>query len=214
MSALTIKVDISGAGEVDAVLQAMRNGLARRGPMHSRMAVRAMEATQGHLRSDQSHNTAARLGATPTGFRNKAAASVTAQHDEDEGRVVIPRRTGLGRAFGDVVIRPGSGRTYLTIPAHSKTYGKSVRDNFPEGTFRFAPMGRYRALLWADGPYKGEVAYWLKREVSQKQDRTLLPSDAVYIKVARDAAIKYLNNLASGGPRGGISTGFPSAFPS
>lgn len=193
MSALTIKIDLQGIGEVDQVLQDMRNGLARRGPMHARMAVKAMEETQGHLRRDKSHNTAARLGASPTGFREKSAASVTAQHDEQEARVVIPRDTGLGRAFGDVVIRPGSGRTYLTIPAHAKTYGKSVRDNFPEGTFRFALMGLHRALLWADGPDKGKVAYWLKREISQKQDRTLLPSDARYLEVARLAAIEYLN---------------------
>lgn len=212
MSALTIGVTISGVGEVEMALQAMRNALARRGPMHARMAVRGQQFTQDYLRKLNRHRSAQRLGASPTGHHNKAAAAVEAQHDENEARVVIPRRTGLGRAFGDVVIRPGSGRTYLTIPAHQTTYGRSVRD-FPEGTFRFAIMGRHRALLWADGPDKGGVGYWLKRQVFQKQDRTLLPSDEGYAGVARRAAIEYLNNLASGGPRGGTPTGMPSAFP-
>jgi hypothetical protein len=130
--------------------------------------------------------------------------------------VTIPRRTGLGRAFGDVTIRPGSGKTYLTLPAHQTTYGKSRRD-FPEGAFRLAVIQSWRVFLaqvFVSGPYQGEVGFWLKREVKQKQDRTLLPSDEGYAGVGRRAAIEYLTNLASGGSRGGTSSGMPSAFPS
>jgi hypothetical protein len=218
MSALTIQVELEGFGEVDAVLQTLRNSLARRGPMHARMAVRAMEETQDHLGKDQSHNTANRLGANPTGFRKKSAARVTAQSDEDEGRVVIPRNTGLGRAFGDVEISPGPGRTYLPIPAHQTTYGHSPRDGFfPEDTFHFAVINSWRvflALVFTAGPYKGEVGFWLKRKVNQKQDRSLLPSNERYTKVARLAAVEYLTNLIENpnSPAGGTSSGMPSAF--
>ena len=194
MSALTIEVTLEGMSETDMVLQQLRNALARRGPMHARMAVYGQRITQKHLRDDNSHRSADRLGASPTGFRNQNAAAVEAQSDDNEARVVIPRRTGLGRAFAEVLIRPGSGRTYLTIPAHQTTYGKSVRD-FPDGTFRFAIIRSFRtfpAQVFADGPYQGEVGFWLKREVRQKQDRTLLPPDEEYASAARGGAVDYL----------------------
>ena len=211
MSALTIQITLAGAGETDMALQELRNALARRGPMHAVMAVRGKTFTQDYLRGLNRHRTAERLGATPGGHHQKAAAAVEAASDDGQAVIRIPRRTGLGRAFGDVVLRPGSGRTYLTIPAHAKTYGRSVRD-FPEDSFRFVPLGRFRALVWAAGPDKGEVAYWLKREVTQKQDRTLLPSDEGYAGVARRAAIEYLTSLLHPeGPRGGIPTGIPAA---
>jgi len=180
-------------------LQALRNAIAKRGPMHARMAVRGQQFTQNYLRKLNRHRSAERLGANASGHHAKAAAAVEAQHDETEARVTIPRRTGLGRAFGDVILRPGSGRTYLTIPAHQTTYGKSVRD-FPEGTFNFAVFKSFRVFLaqvFADGPYKGEVGYWLKRSIQQKQDRTLLPSDDGYATVARRSAIEYLTEITN-----------------
>lgn len=216
MSTLTLQVTLDGMQEVDAILHGLRNALARRGPMHARMAVRAQKETQRHVKGLNRHRSAQRLSATPTGRDEKSAARVTADSDDDEARVVIPRNTGLGRAFGDVVIRPGSGRTYLTLAGHPQTYGKSVRD-FPEDAFQFAILIAHRpfpVLLWADGPYKGDVAYWLRREATQKQDRDLLPSDETYIKAGRLGAAQYLTSIMDGGnagPSGGTSTGMPSA---
>jgi hypothetical protein len=159
--------------------------------------VTGQQFTQDYLLRLNRHRSAQRLGAKPSGHYERAAKSVEAQSNETEALVVIPRRTGLGRAFGDVVLVPGSGRTYLTIPGHALTYGKSVRD-FPEDTFKFVVLQSWRTflvLMWADGPHKGEVAYWLKRKVTQKQDRTLLPSDQGYAGVAHGAAAAYLTNL-------------------
>jgi hypothetical protein len=199
MSDLTVQVTLAGMGEVDMILHKLRNSLARRGPMHAQMAVYGRKITQKHLRDDASHASAARLGASPTGFRNKNAAVVEAHSDEEQATVSIPRNTGLGRAFRDVLIRPGSGKTYLTIPAHQATYGKAARPpDFPEGTFRFAIIQSWRtftALVFRDGPYKGEVGFWLKREIRQKQDRTLLPTDEEYAVAARGAAVDYLTEL-------------------
>lgn len=217
MSALDIKITLAGLDEVDMVLHELRNALARRGPMHAQMAVRAQQATQRHLKSLNRHQTAQRLGASPTGHDERSASVVEAQSDDAQARVTIPRNTGLGRAFGDVVILPGAGRTYVTIPDHPQTYGRSVRD-FPPDTFRFAILYAHRpfpVLLFADGPNKGDVAYWLRREVMQKQNRNLLPSDETYAKAGRLGAVEYLtgllNNQQSSGPRGGTSNGMPSA---
>jgi hypothetical protein len=68
-----------------------------------------------------------------------------------------------------------------------------VRD-FPEGTFTFAHMGRFRALIFAAEPDKGKVGYWLKRSVTQKQDRTLLPTDQGYQDVGRRSALSYITS--------------------
>lgn len=196
MSALKIEVSISGVAAFDRDLQAFRNAIADRKPLHARMAVDAVKFTRDYLLADTDHKTANRLGAAPSGFRAKNAASVQPDSDDTQAMVRIPRRTGLGRAFGDVVLTPGSGRTYLTIPAHQTTYGKSVRD-FPEDTFRFAVITSWRvfvALVFADGPYKGEVGYWLKRTVTQKQDRTLLPTDQGYQEVGRRSALSYITS--------------------
>lgn len=196
MNALTITVTLSGADEAARDLQALRNGLTRRGRLHAKMAVGAKEFTKAHLRGLSRHNTAARLGATPSKHHQKAAARVAAQSTEDEAIVTIPRSTGLGRAFTDAVIRPGSGRTYLTIPAHKATYGRSARDpRHGDDPFQFVARGKFRALIFTKGQHKGEVAYWLKREVYQKQDRTLLPSDAEYMDVGRKAATAYFDDL-------------------
>lgn len=218
MSALTVNITLSGVSETEMALQAVCNALAHRGPMHARMATRSKEYTQDYLRKLSRHDSAERLGANPTRHHQKAAASVEAQFDDNEGRVEIPRRTGLGRAFGDVILRPGSGRTYLTIPACQETYGR-VAKSFGPDAFRFAMFRGHRpmaALLWkADGGRhkKGDVAYWLRTEVIQKQDRTLLPSDEGYAGEARRAAIEYLDNLIRNpnGTRGGSSSGMPSA---
>jgi hypothetical protein len=197
---LSIKITISGGSETEMILHEFRNALAKRGPMHARMAKQGQKLTKDYLKGLNRHRTAQRLGGTKTRHYEEAAKSVEAQSDDKEARVVIPRRTGLGRAFGDFLLRPGSGRTYLTIPACAETYGKVVKD-FSEDTFHFAILNVHRVfpvLLWTEtsGRHKkGDVAYWLRREVKQTADRSLLPSDEGYATVARAAAIEYLSNL-------------------
>ena len=193
MSALSIEVTISGVEAFDRDLQAFRNAIADRRPLHARMATEAAKMTREYLEKTPRHQTAERLGATPTGFRAKNAAAVQPDSDDTQALVRLPRRTGLGRAFHDVVLTPGSGRKYLTIPAHARTYGESVRD-FPEDTFKFALLGRFRALVFAAEPDKGKVGYWLKRSVTQKQDRSLLPPDQDYQEVGRRAALSYISS--------------------
>jgi hypothetical protein len=194
---LTISVEVDGTAQFAQEMQRFRNALADRRPLHAQMAVAAGDFTRDYLRSDSRHATAQRLGGKPTGFRAKNAAAVEAFSDESAASIRIPRSTGLGRAFGELVIRHGSGKTYLTIPAHQETYGKSVRD-FPADSFHFAVLTSIitsPCLMWSKdgGAHKaGEVAYWLRREVKQTQDRTLLPSDAAYTEVGRRAAVAYI----------------------
>jgi len=199
MSGVMIQVDIRGIEESMADLQRIRNAFADRAPMHARLATDVKDFTRKYLVGDSRHATAAKLGAIPTGHRTRIGESenmIEADSDSQRAVLRIPASTGLGRAFHDVTLVPGSGRTYLTVPACARTYGKSVRD-FPEGTFKFAIFKTHRGpcpvFLWAGKG--GTVAYWLRREIIQKQDRTLLPSDEGYIKAGRESARTYLVNV-------------------
>lgn len=198
MNAPTLTIDIVGLAEAQGSLQRIRNGLADRRSLHQQMAREATTLTAGWLAKDTRHKTASRLGATPTGHRKRAGTSVEPASDAEAAIIRIPRRTGLGRAFSDMVIKPGSGKTYLTLPACKETYGKTVRD-FGADAFRFVLYkGKTAALVWKkDGGSheKGKVAYWLKKEVFQRQDRTLLPPDEAYRELARQRVIIHVASL-------------------
>jgi hypothetical protein len=197
MSALTISIDVTGAKQTEERARRVAKVLQDRGPLHAAIAKDVMADTKRFLKKSASHRSASSLGATPTGFRARNAAALSARSDDTQAVLVIPRRTGLGRAFGQVVLVPGSGRTYLTLPGHKDTYGKTMRD-FPEGTFQFAVIRSWISfpamIFQADGGShkKGEVGFWLRRTVTQKQDRTLLPSDQEFRQSARDASNNYL----------------------
>lgn len=192
---LTIHVDISGASAAAADVQAMRNALANRRPLHAHMGEKVQKVTRDYLIKDTNHKTATKLGATPTGHRAKLGApngGIEYGYDAEKFVLRIPRSSGLGRAFYDMVILPGSGKKFLTIPACAATYGKSARD-FSEGVLKLGTVqGRFMALVFAD---TNNPAFWLVRKVHQKQDRTLLPLDEDWRDVAVIAATEYLTNL-------------------
>jgi hypothetical protein len=196
----TMRIDTRGVADTAAEVQRLRGGLADRRNLHARMAVNAAEETRKHVRSDPSHASAARLGAKPTQFRAKSAKTIESDSNAEAAIIRIPRSTGLARAFGDILIRPGSGKKLLTIPADKRTYGKRVGD-FPEGTFAFAFSVEKRTplLVFADG---SGVAYFMKPTVLQKQDRGLLPTDKFYRTLARREVAGYIDELlgAKGGP--------------
>jgi hypothetical protein len=198
MNTPILTIDVIGAAKAQGDLQSIRNGLADRRGLHKLIARDALGLTQAYLASDRRHTSADKLGARPTGFRARAGKSIEAGSDADAAILRIPRRTGLGRAFHQVMLRPGSGKTYLTLPATAETYGKGVRD-FPKDAFRFVLYkSKTAALVWkeAGGKHKkGDVAYWLKKQVFQNQDRTLLPSDAGYRELARQRVVVFVSSL-------------------
>ena len=195
---LTIDVKVTGLTEADASVQAIRNALANRGQLHNKMALGVRDVTRQYLIQDDSHATAQKLGASPTGFRAKFGGEqggIEAQGDASQGTMRIPRHSGLGRAFRDFNI-VWNGVKRLTIPACAATYGKSARDDFPEGVLKYGVIqGRYPALVWASDPTR--PAYWLVKKVHQSQDRSLLPSDADWRATAQRSAYNFLRELVS-----------------
>ena len=194
---LTIYVQVSGMEESVNAVQAIRNALANRGQLHSKMAMDVRDLTRSYLLADDSHASAHALGAKPTGFRAKFGGEqggIDAEGNADQAVIRIPRNSGLGRAFRDFNIE-WNGVKRLTIPACAATYGKSARD-FPDGILKFGVVqGRFPALVWASDPT--QPAYWLVKKVHQSQDRSLLPSDADWRSTAQRSAYKFLRDLVS-----------------
>jgi hypothetical protein len=192
----TLRIDTSGLAESVEEVQRLRGGLANRKHLHAKIAVDAAAATRNYLTRQTTHVSAQRLGAKPTGHRLRAARGIEADSTAGAAVLRIPRTSGLQRAFGDILIRPGSGKRFLTIPADKRTYGRRAGE-FPEGTFRFAVSMERRTLMlvFADG---SGVAYFLKSAVLQKQDRGLLPSDKDYRAIARNSTRRYIDELLDG----------------
>ena len=194
MPNVLLNIQVTGQDAVDRDLRCLLSGLSDRSQLHAAIATEATEMTREYLQGLGRHGTADRLGAAPTNFRERNAVSLQPSCDQSAAYIIIPRNTGLGRAFHDVVIVPGSGKTYLTIPACARTYGKVVRD-FPEGTFKFEVLHAHRPFPVLKFVDNGEIGYWLKRKVCQKQDRTLLPSNDAWGEVARRTSIAYVNKI-------------------
>jgi hypothetical protein len=228
MNPVPLKIDVTGLGLAAENLQAIRNALADRRPLHAEMAGNALEFTRQYMLGTPRHNTATKLGATPTNFRARNATALSAESDDTAAILRIPRSTGLGRAFGDVTIKPLGGKRFLTVPATAETYGRQAGE-WPRDTFDFAIIFTHRGpvpvLVWAQAGgrhKKRDVAFWLRREVTQRQDRTLLPPDDEYIGLARDTIVAHIQarisqttsprgSSGASGPYGGTSSGMPSA---
>ena len=198
MSAVTIQIDVLGVAESMADLQRLRNALANRGPMHSKLALDMRECTRNYLLSTPRHATAMELGANPTGFRENIANDekiIEAESDAQRAVLRIPVNTGLGRAFHDIDIRMRG--KYLVRAASPATYGKSPRD-FPEGVLKFGMINqRFPGLVFSAD---NSPAYFFMRKVHQNKDRTLLPSDEQYIAKGRESAGDYLVNVLRQSP--------------
>lgn len=128
-----------------------------------------------------------------TGFMEKAARKTVFHADAQHGEVVIPS-PGFGRAFHDVTIVPTHGAA-LTLPIHASSYGKRVKEMTSMGWRLFRPKGK--DVLF--GSREGEEAiplYILKRQVQQRQDRSLLPSDSAIQTTAARAMISAIQAAA------------------
>lgn len=135
-----------------------------------------------------------------TGFMEKAARKTVFRADAQHGEVVIPS-PGFGRAFHDVEIVPTHGAA-LTLPISGHSYGRRVKEMTAMGWRIFRPKRNQSkdidgSTLW--GGLKGDQPiplYILKKRVRQRQDRTLLPSDAAISTTASRAMISEINRIS------------------
>jgi hypothetical protein len=141
----------------------------------------------------------------PSKHLEKAYAAIESEGKSEQAEIRMPRASRLRAGFGDYVARPGAGKTYLTIPAHAAVYGHRVGE-FGQGAFKFAVLHGARVtpvLLFAadGGSYKkGDVAYWLKKQVAFKEDATLIPF-GLLAEEAKDSIEEYIDELRHGGAK-------------
>ncbi|MGA3169462.1 MAG: hypothetical protein ABSE62_00460 [Chthoniobacteraceae bacterium] len=169
--------------------------LARRN-LHQAMGEEVQVLTADYLRrlAGSRHDTAEALGAAPTGFLGTAAekvASPGALEADSNAATLIIDHPGMRRAFGPVTISPRNAKS-LAIPIHAIAYGQRARFLWNQLSL-FIPKGcNFIAMKGPDGKSILPL-YILVRSVTQKQDRTLLPSDEEF----EGAAIKGAENFCA-----------------
>ena len=175
---------------------------AGRHHLFSAAAASVSNLVRRHIAADapRRHFSSSRLGAAPTGFMEKAARKTVFRADAQHGEVVIPS-PGFGRAFHDVEIRPTHGAA-LTLPISKFSYGRRVKEMTAMGWRIFRPKRDKSkdidgSTLW--GNLKGDEPiplYILKKRVRQRQDRSLLPSDAALSTTASRAMLSEINRIS------------------
>lgn len=146
------------------------------------------------------HKTAGSLGATPTGHLEKRT---TFSSDSSSATVTIPI-PGISRAFKNLTITPKNAQ-FLTLPLSAVAYGKRAGEVRRIGWMIFRPAAkgshkmeggkfdRYQDILMGSKDGETIPLYLLKKRVNQKQDRSLLPSDAAISKAAAAAMISVIS---------------------
>ena len=170
--------------------------------LFSAAAAAVSNLVRRHIAADapRRHNSARRLGATPTGFMEAAARKTVFHADEQHGEVVIPS-PGFGRAFHDVEITPTKANR-LTIPISAHAYGHRVSELKSFGWKFFQGLKGHEAEDILFG-YRGKgkdrevkPLYVLKNYVRQAQDRSLLPSDAAISTTASRAMMATIQSIS------------------
>jgi hypothetical protein len=142
------------------------------------------------------HDTANRLGASPTGFIAQAAdaaSDASAVQPDGEGVSIRIRHPVVSRAFRSISIRPKNAKR-LAIPVHRLAYGRRPAELFEPLGLKFA--GNTIVQPQGDGE-EDLVLYVLVRSVTQPQDRSLMPSDEEMADAAADGLRFYIRNALS-----------------
>ena len=194
---MKVTIDISQASEELKKDLATVTGPQAQRELNEFMAVR--EKTRDYLAglAETRHDTANRLGATPSGHLAQAARAVEdapVSTDAESGSFVI-NHPGMVRAFRDVTIVPRAAKA-LAIPLNAEAYNRRPRQFGPDAFFVFRSKTTGNAFLAKRQKEKGEkplLMYLLVKSVHQPQDRTLLPSDAEWAAAAVEAADEWFN---------------------
>ena len=196
-----IAIKVNAKRQSSAAVRRLSAALADPTAIHARVATDVGKMVQKFVAEDDSHTSAARLGAAPTGHMARTAAKMSFQWDRTAGYIGIPRKSRVRAAFGAFTITPTPGHKWLCRPAHALTYGRQPSE-FPQDEFSFAILYAHRpfpVLLFKDGMEKGKVAYWLSKSTNVKEDRTLLPWDEIPEASAR-VITTFLTRVRKGEP--------------
>jgi hypothetical protein len=195
----------------DRLSPALRDFTARiSGPgaveMNRAAGFEVQQLTTRHLRdiAGSRHETATKLGAAPTNHWAQAAekvASPAALTADSDSAVLAINHPGIGRAFHDVTITPTNAKA-LTIPVSAIAYGRRAGE-FGRALFIFKSKftgTAFLAMRQGDRNALPLLLYVLLRSVTQRQDRSLLPSDDELGNAAAEGVKRYVRMaLTKGG---------------
>lgn len=174
---------------------------AGRRDLHAAMGVEVQNLTYQHVSTlaGSRHDTANRLGAAPSNHLAQAAekiAAPTALSADSNAATLTINHVGMIRALRDVTIVPREAKA-LAIPVNAIAYNRRPAQIWAELNL-FIPKGK-NVIAMSDGK-KITVLYVLVRSVTQKQDRTLLPSDNEFSAAAAVGAKTFISDsLKKGG---------------
>lgn len=167
----------------------------------------ATTSVQTHLYAyNRSHPN--RLGGRRTNFYAGAGDGTNFKVVSDTSIVVSIPHVGIAQRYYGGTIRPKTAQ-YLTIPARTEAHGKRARE-FPDlEVLRRAGSGEPFALARkvngaAVARGGGEILFWLKKEITQRPDPSVLPSDDV-LGAAVQKDVNSVVNRAIGGSAGGTA---------
>ena len=134
---------------------------------------------------------ASKFGAPTSNFYAQAAEKVggdAALTANAGGATLVISSIGFKRAFHSLTIVPRTAKS-LAIPINAIAFGHRAAELW-DRMHLFIPKGKNVIAATIGGVLT--PLYILCKSVTQKQDRSLLPSDAAFQKAAKDGAEQYL----------------------
>lgn len=165
--------------------------------------VRLARCIRNHMRllASTRHETANRLGATPTNhFKASDVLPPNATNADVSVTVTTP---GISRAYHDIDIDPVNGQ-FLTIPLHADAYGLSASEYSERygKLFRINKKGSTEKgnVLYTKDVLNGKPIpmYSLVTHVHQVQDPSLMPSSDKMTEEALNGALAAIKQILKG----------------
>ena len=195
-----LEVTVSVPSNIDHLDQKLQNGMAS---VYRNAGVRLARCIRNWIRllASTRHETANRLGATPTNhFKASDVQPPNATNADVSVTVTTP---GISRAYHDIDIDPVNG-SWLTIPLHSESYGLSAREYSERygKLFRINKKGSTEKgnVLYTKDVLNGKPIpmYALTTHVHQVQDPSLMPSSDKMTEEALNGALAAIKQILKG----------------
>jgi hypothetical protein len=202
MSAIAINIDVQTTLPAEMAAKAAQLAPAT---LHREIAAPLARFTKSHLLKVNADRPNL-LGGRRTNFYAGAARSTTWQADANAATITIEHQGFAQRLHGGKIsARPGKA---LAIPADAEAYGRSPREFNNLRLVVFGQTGRAALVtaratnitvgkrgVKAKSSSIERVLYWLVKSVTQRADRSVLPTDQEYTDNATAHLTRYLDRL-------------------
>lgn len=174
---MNVTLNINADGLPTPLLEGIVRRLNDPAALHAEMAGDAERFLKdtGAEKSKTEHRTATTLGAKPTGHLEREYSRIEGTSTANSASLWIPGEGRLVAAFGTHTVRPGPGKSFMTIPVAAEAYGKRARE-IPGLFFLRAGPKKTPLLARRDGE-RFTTYFLLVKESTIPGDPSLLPLD-------------------------------------